>query len=60
MIIKISNKNITIINMEGPTGVRGRNSDNKLYSKYMNWEPSQPLFLGLQKTYYWINEQVNG
>lgn len=60
IIIDISGKNINIKNVEGPTGVRGRNSDNKLYFENMNWEPTQPLFLGLQKTFYWINEQVNG
>ena len=59
-IIEISGKNINIKNIEGPTGVRGRNSDNTLYFENMHWEPTQPLFLGLQKTYYWINEQVNG
>jgi nucleoside-diphosphate-sugar epimerase len=43
-----------------PVGVRGRNSDNKLYKKHMGWEPTQPLKEGIRKTYEWINKQVNG
>jgi DNA topoisomerase IA len=42
-----------------PQGVRGRNSDNKLYKEYMGWEPSQPLRIGMERTYEWINKQVN-
>jgi nucleoside-diphosphate-sugar epimerase len=42
-----------------PQGVRGRNSDNKLYKEHMGWEPTQPLKIGIEKTYEWINKQVN-
>jgi nucleoside-diphosphate-sugar epimerase len=35
----------------------GRNSDNRLYKKNMNWEPSTELNLGLEKTYEWIKSQ---
>jgi len=42
-----------------PQGVRGRNSDNKLYKEHMGWEPTQPLKVGIEKTYEWINKQVN-
>ena len=41
-----------------PVGVRGRNSDNKLYKEKMNWEPYRKLQDGIIKTYQWINEQV--
>ena len=41
-----------------PTGVRGRNSDNKLYREKVGWEVSQPLAVGLEKTYSWIRDQV--
>ena len=58
MIIIISGKNLTIKNIEGPLGVRGRNSDNKLYREKIGWEPSQPLKVGIEKTYNWIKEQV--
>ena len=42
-----------------PVGVRGRNSDNKLYKEKMGWEPTQPLYEGMKKTFEWINKQVN-
>ena len=42
-----------------PQGVRGRNSDNKLYKEHMGWEPTQPLRVGMEKTFEWINKQVN-
>ena len=58
MIVKISGKNLKIKNIEGPLGVRGRNSDNKLYREKIGWEPSQPLKVGIEKTYKWIEEQV--
>ena len=41
-----------------PTGVRGRNSDNKLFYKHMGWEPSEPLIKGMEKTYQWILKQI--
>lgn len=43
-----------------PVGVRGRNSDNKLYKEKMGWEPTQPLYEGMKKTFSWINKQVHG
>jgi len=58
-IIKISNKNIKIKNIDGPIGVRGRNSDNKLIYQKLNWKPTKPLFDGLTKTYEWINKMIN-
>jgi len=41
-----------------PVGVRGRNSDNKLFKEKMGWEPTQPLYEGIRKTFEWINKQV--
>jgi nucleoside-diphosphate-sugar epimerase len=58
MIIDISGKNLTIKNINGPTGVRARNSDNSLIRKKLNWAPSQPLRVGIEKTFNWINNQV--
>lgn len=43
-----------------PVGVRGRNSDNKLYKEKMGWEPTQSLYEGMKKTFSWINKQVHG
>ena len=58
MIGEISGKNISIKNIAGPTGVRGRNSDNKLISEKLNWKPNYLLKAGIEKTYRWIEEQV--
>ncbi len=44
-------------NLNAPKGVNGRNSDNTLIQKYLNWEPSISLRDGMAKTYAWINEQ---
>jgi GDP-D-mannose 3', 5'-epimerase len=43
--------------LSAPKGVNGRNSDNTLIQKYLNWEPSTPLRVGLEKTYRWIYDQ---
>jgi GDP-D-mannose 3',5'-epimerase len=43
--------------LSAPKGVNGRNSDNTLIQKYLNWEPSTPLRVGLEKTYKWIYDQ---
>jgi nucleoside-diphosphate-sugar epimerase len=59
LAISFSGKDLTIKNISGPTGVRGRNSDNKLYKEKIGWEPSQSLKDGLKITYNWISEQVN-
>lgn len=58
LIIDISGKNITLKNIDGPTGVRGRNSDNALYKEKIGWEPTALLKEGISKTYGWIAEQV--
>ena len=60
MIMDIARKPLAIIHIEGPLGVRGRNSDNKLISELLNWQPDYSLKKGLRKTYDWINEQING
>jgi GDP-D-mannose 3',5'-epimerase len=58
MVIEISGKNISINNIPGPTGVRGRNSDNKLIGEKLGWQPSRPLREGMERTYKWISAQV--
>lgn len=58
LVAEISGKKIQIKNIPGPTGVRGRNSDNRLIKEKLNWEPSMPLRKGLERTYAWISEQV--
>ncbi len=58
MIMKIAGKNLKLKHVPGPTGVRGRTSDNTLIEQKLGWRPSMPLIEGLKKTYEWINEQV--
>lgn len=58
MAIEISGKDLNIKNIDGPTGVRGRNSDNQLIEQKLGWRPSQTLRDGMEKTFSWINEQV--
>ena len=58
MIMDIAGKKLTIKNIPGPLGVRGRNSDNRLIYEKLGWRPTQPLIEGLKKTYVWIEEQV--
>jgi len=54
MVAEIAGKQITLKHIEGPQGVRGRNSDNTLIEKELGWRPSQPLREGMEKTYKWI------
>jgi nucleoside-diphosphate-sugar epimerase len=56
-VTDISGKEVYVKHIVGPTGVRGRNSDNKLIQEKLGWQPTQPLYDGLIKTYEWINEQ---
>jgi len=59
MIIEISGKSIAINNIEGPEGVRGRNSDNKLIFEKLGWKPTNPLHEGIEKTYKWIKQKID-
>ena len=58
MAINISGKNLTIKNIDGPLGVRGRNSDNALIREKLGWNYKQSLRKGMEKTYNWIKRQV--
>ncbi|TAK71661.1 MAG: NAD-dependent epimerase/dehydratase family protein [Betaproteobacteria bacterium] len=58
MAMKIAGKKLSIRHIPGPLGVRGRNSDNRLYRQQLGWAPSQPLVDGLAKTYTWIEGQI--
>ena len=55
---KVAGKNITKKHIDGPLGVRGRNSDNTLIRKVLNWDYEQSLEVGMAKTYSWIYEQI--
>lgn len=59
LIAKISGKNIYIKNIEGPCGVMGRNSDNRLIKEKIDWVPNEDLEDGLIHTYAWIKQQLD-
>ena len=59
MAIDISGKNLTIKNIDGPLGVRGRNSDNALIREKLGWDYKQSLREGMEITYKWIKSQIN-
>lgn len=58
IVCKIANKTVIKKHIDGPQGVRGRNSDNSFIEKKINWKPSTKLKDGIEKTYNWIKEQV--
>lgn len=58
MAMSIAGKQLAIKHIPGPTGVRGRNSDNALIKEKLGWAPSQPLCDGLSETFLWINRQL--
>jgi len=70
MAIDISGKRLSIKNLDGkefldkygfkcPLGVKGRNSDNKLFQEKVGWVVSEKLFDGMKSTYGWIHEQCH-
>ena len=58
-VAKVSGKTVHKINIDGPTGVRGRNSNNDLIREELGWDYSTTLEEGINKTYNWINDQIN-
>lgn len=58
MVMDIAGKQLAIKHIDGPLGVRGRNSDNHLISEKLGWKPTRSLRSGMEKTYAWIAEQV--
>jgi dTDP-D-glucose 4,6-dehydratase len=53
------NKKVTIKHIDGPTGVRGRNSNNDLIKEKLSWNYEMSLEEGITKLYVWVEEQVN-
>ena len=56
---KVAGKKVSKNHIDGPLGVRGRNSNNDLIRKELGWDYSQTLEEGIRKTYEWIKEQIN-
>ena len=66
--ISVSGKDLSIKNLDGeefkkkygfncPLGVKGRNSDNKLYRESLGSDVFYPLDLGIKLTYNWIKSE---
>lgn len=58
MAMAIAGKKLSIRHIPGPLGVRGRNSDNRLIEAELGWRPTRPLLEGMEKTFTWIQSQV--
>jgi len=56
---KVAGKNVEKNHIDGPLGVRGRNSNNDLIREKLGWDYSQTLEEGIRKTYNWIESQIN-
>jgi len=55
---KVAGKTVTKNHIDGPLGVRGRNSNNDLIREKLGWDYSQSLEEGVKKTYEWIVEEI--
>ena len=58
-VSKVSGKTVHRIHIDGPLGVRGRNSNNDLVREKLEWDYTMTLEEGISKTYNWIEEQIN-
>jgi GDP-D-mannose 3',5'-epimerase len=60
LVMEVAGKlGVTLRHVDGPQGVRGRNSDNSRLRSVLGWEPRTTLAEGLSPTYQWIEKQVN-
>lgn len=57
IIMNLAGKSLSVRHIPGPLGVRGRNSDNRLIRRELQWEPTMRLKDGLSRTFDWIAEQ---
>lgn len=55
---KVSGKTISKKHIDGPLGVRGRNSSNELIRETLKWDYKMTLQEGIEKTYFWIREEI--
>jgi GDP-D-mannose 3',5'-epimerase len=55
----VDGKIVKKVHVDGPTGVRGRNSNNDLVRKKLGWDYSTSLQDGISKTYNWIKSQIS-
>ena len=55
---KVAGKKIEKKHIDGPLGVRGRNSNNDIIREKLGWDYEQSLEEGIRKTYEWIKWQI--
>ena len=55
---KVADKEIKINHIDGPLGVRGRNSQNDMIREKLKWDYQYSLEEGMSLTYNWISDQV--
>ena len=55
---EVAEKEVSKIHIDGPLGVRGRNSNNDLIREKLDWDYQMTLKKGIRYTYCWINEQI--
>jgi GDP-D-mannose 3',5'-epimerase len=59
MALSFENKeHLPLKHIDGPMGVRGRNSNNVLIMEKLGWEPTTKIVDGLRKTYFWIKGEI--
>jgi len=58
MVASAAGTEIEKKHVDGPMGVRGRNSNNDKLREVLGWEPQISLEAGLTTTYKWIEKQV--
>ena len=58
IVSKVSDKDIKIKHIDGPQGPRGRNSNNDLIKKVLDWNFEYSLEEGISRTYSWIEKQI--
>jgi nucleoside-diphosphate-sugar epimerase len=56
---EVAGKSVVIKHVEGPTGVRGRNSNNALIREKLGWDYAMTLSEGIERTYAWICQKVH-
>ena len=55
---KVASKDVVTDYIDGPLGVRGRNSNNDLIREKLKWNYTMTLEEGLRRTYNWIHGQM--
>lgn len=58
LVARLAGIDVGIVPVEGPQGVRGRNSDNTLSRAVLDWKPARSLDGGMEILYLWIEDQV--